>query len=76
MNHFREMAYLTSVAKPDIAVIINIGTMHIEHLGSMEGILKAKLEILEGMSSRGSVILNGDDQLLWNLREESEVRGI
>ena len=76
MNHFREMAYLTSIAKPDVAVIINIGTMHIEHLGSMEGILKAKLEILEGMSSRGSVILNGDDQLLWNLREESEVRGI
>ena len=76
MNHFREMAYLTSIAKPDVAVIINIGTMHIEHLGSMEGILKAKLEILEGMDSRGTVILNGDDQLLWNLREESEVRGI
>ena len=76
MNHFREMAYLASIAKPDVAVIINIGTMHIEHLGSMEGILKAKLEILEGMSSRGTVILNGDDQLLWNLREESDVRGI
>ena len=76
MNHFREMAYLTSIAKPDVAVIINIGTMHIEHLGSMEGILKAKLEILEGMDNRGTVILNGDDQLLWNLREESEVRGI
>ena len=75
MNHFREMAYLTSIAKPDVAVIINIGTMHIEHLGSMEGILKAKLEILEGMDGRGTVILNGDDQLLWNLREESEVRG-
>ena len=52
MNHFREMAYLTSIAKPDVAVIINIGTMHIEHLGSMEGILKAKLEILEGMDPR------------------------
>ena len=75
MNHFREMAYLTSIAKPDVAVIINIGTMHIEHLGSMEGILKAKQEILEGMDGRGTVILNGDDQLLWNLREESEVRG-
>ena len=73
MNHFREMAYLTSIAKPDVAVIINIGTMHIEHLGSMEGILKAKLEILEGMNSRGTVILNGDDQLLWNLRQESNV---
>ena len=43
MNHFGEMAYLTSIAAPDIAVITNIGTMHIEHLGSWEGILHAKL---------------------------------
>ena len=68
MNHFREIAYLTSIAKPDIAVIINIGTMHIEHLGSMEGILQAKLEILEGMPENGKIFLNGDDSLLWNRR--------
>ena len=66
MNHFREIAYLASIAKPDVAVIINIGNMHIEHLGSMEGILQAKLEILEGMSDGGRIILNGDDALLWN----------
>ena len=69
MNHFREIAYLASIALPDVAVIINIGTMHIEHLGSQEGILKAKLEILEGMRENGKVILNGDDQLLWNVRQ-------
>ena len=69
MNHFREIAYLASIAQPDVAVIINIGTMHIEHLGSQEGILKAKLEILEGMKEEGKVILNGDDQLLWNVRK-------
>ena len=69
MNHFREIAYLASIALPDVAVIINIGTMHIEHLGSQEGILKAKLEILEGMKDSGKVILNGDDQLLWNVRQ-------
>ncbi len=69
MNHFREIAYLASIARPDVAVIINIGTMHIEHLGSQEGILKAKLEILEGMRDEGKVILNGDDQLLWNVRK-------
>ena len=68
MNHFREIAYLTSIGKPDVAVIVNIGTMHIEHLGSMEGILRAKLEILEGMSADGKIILNGDDSLLWNQR--------
>ena len=69
MNHFREIAYLSGIAKPDIAVIVNIGTMHIEHLGSMEGILRAKLEILEGMDEQGKIILNGDDNLLWNLHD-------
>ena len=69
MNHFREIAYLSNIAKPDVAVIVNIGTMHIEHLGSMEGILQAKLEILEGMGADGQVILNGDDPLLWNLHK-------
>ena len=72
MNHFREIAYLSEIAKPDVAVIINIGTMHIEHLGSVEGILQAKLEILEGMRKGGKVILNGDDPLLWNLHKTLE----
>ena len=70
MNHFGEISYLTSIGKPDVAVIVNIGTMHMEHLGSMEGILKAKLEILEGMPADGKVVLNGDDSLLWNQRNE------
>ena len=70
MNHFREMAYLSSVASPDIAVIVNIGTMHIEHLGSIDGIRKAKLEILEGMGEDGKLILNGDDVMLRDLPEE------
>jgi len=71
MNHFREIAYLASIALPDIALIINIGTMHIEHLGSQEGILRAKLEILEGMKPHGQVILNGDDALLINVHKKS-----
>lgn len=73
MNHFREIAYLTSIAMPDVAVIVNIGTMHIEHLGSMEGILQAKLEILEGLNKDGKIILNGDDPLLWNLHKQPNI---
>ena len=69
MNHFGEIAYLSAIAQPDVAVIVNIGTMHIEHLGSREGILQAKLEILEGMADNGAVILNGDEPLLWNLHD-------
>lgn len=74
MNHFREIAYLASIARPDVAVITNIGTMHIEHLGSQEGILQAKLEILEGMKEGGKVILNGDDAMLWNLHRPLDLR--
>lgn len=64
MNHFREMAYLSHIARPDVAAIVNIGTMHIEHLGSREGIRRAKLEILEGMDDGGTLLLNGDDDML------------
>ena len=67
MNHFGEMAYLTTIARPDLAVIANIGTMHIEHLGTRQGILQAKLEILRGPAERAaSVVLSGDEPLLWN----------
>ena len=69
MNHFREMSYLTSIARPNVALINNIGTMHIEHLGSREGILTAKMEILEGLMPNGETVFNGDEPLLWNQRD-------
>ncbi len=64
MNHFREIAYLSCIAHPDVAVIVNIGTMHIEFLGTQQGIRQAKLEIVEGMTPQGMLLLNGDDMLL------------
>ena len=76
MNHFREIAYLTSIAKPNLAVIVNIGTMHIEHLGSREGIRQAKLEILEGLQPGGAIVLNGDDDMLWPVRGELNVPAV
>lgn len=72
MNHFREIAYLAAIGKPDVSVIVNIGTMHIEHLGSQEGILEAKLEILEGMD-RGTIVLNGDDVLLKQVQKRPDI---
>lgn len=69
MNHFGEMAYLTSIAKPNYAIVTNIGTMHIEHLGSREGILQAKMEIMQGVSPDGIGVFNGDEPLLWNIKD-------
>ena len=74
MNHFREMAYLSSIAQPDIAVIVNIGSMHIEFLGSQLGIRQAKMEIVEGMTSNGMLLLNGDDTLLRCLDQQPRQR--
>ncbi|MBR5240150.1 MAG: UDP-N-acetylmuramoyl-tripeptide--D-alanyl-D-alanine ligase [Clostridia bacterium] len=64
MNHFGEISYLSRLAAPHIAIISLIGTSHIEYLGSRENILKAKLEILDGMADDGLLLLNGDDDLL------------
>ena len=63
MNHFGEIRKLTKIAKPTISVITNIGTSHIGNLGSRENILKAKLEILEGMDKK-ILVLNNDNDLL------------
>ncbi|MBR5773110.1 MAG: UDP-N-acetylmuramoyl-tripeptide--D-alanyl-D-alanine ligase [Clostridia bacterium] len=64
MSNFGEISRITAAVKPDAAVITNIGVSHIENLGSREGILKAKLEILESMKPGSPVILNGDDDIL------------
>ncbi len=71
MNGFGMISNLTHIAKPDIAVITNIGTAHIGILGSRENILKAKLEILEGMKENSPVIINNDNDLLQNLTLET-----
>ena len=68
MNHFGEISYLTSIVKPDVALITNVGVSHIENLGSREGILKAKCEIFEGLKPDGTAIVNGDDDMLRTLR--------
>ena len=74
MNHLGEISYLTKIAKPDIAVITNIGTSHIGNLGSRENILKAKLEILEGMDKK-KIVINNDNDLLnkWYLKNKGDI---
>lgn len=64
MNNFKEISLLSNIAKPDIAIITNIGTAHIGNLGSRKNILKAKLEILEGLKDNGKLIINNDNDLL------------
>jgi UDP-N-acetylmuramoyl-tripeptide--D-alanyl-D-alanine ligase len=67
MNKPGEIARLSKIARPDIAVITNIGDAHIKQFNSKQNILKEKLDILAGMSKNGVVFLNGDDMLLKGL---------
>ncbi len=62
MNHFGEIHTLSNIAKPTIGIITNIGTAHIGNLGSRENILKAKMEITDGLS--GPLIINNDNDML------------
>ena len=71
MNHFGEIRKLTNIAKPTVAVITNIGTAHIGNLGSRENILKAKLEILEGLQGN-TVVINNDNDLLHKWANENK----
>ena len=69
-NHPGEIAYLSEIAQPDYAVITNIGIAHIEYLGSREGILREKLDILRSSLKNTVGIFNGDEPLLWNVRAD------
>ena len=66
-----EIAYLSRLARPDVAVITNVGTSHLEHLGTRENIAAAKMEILEGLSPEGALIVNGDEPLLLPARTQA-----
>ncbi len=74
MSELGEISRLTDIVKPTVAVITNIGTAHIGILGSRENILKAKLEILEGLQSDGTVVINNDNDLLHNWSMNSSGR--
>ncbi len=66
-SSFGEISNLSKIAKPDICVITNIGTAHIETLCDAEGILKAKSEIFDYMKPNGIAVLNYDDKMLRSL---------
>ncbi len=69
-NHFGEILPLALIANPDAAVITAIGESHLEAFGSKEGVLREKTEILKGLKNGGVAVLNGDDPLLWGMRDK------
>ncbi len=62
MNHLGEIDYLTHLAEPDVALVINAGTAHIGELGSREAIAQAKGEIYAGLRAGGKAVINLHDR--------------
>ena len=76
MNAKGEIAALTRLVRPHIALVTTIASAHIEHLGSMEAITDAKAEIFEGMAKGGIAILNRDDGHFDRLSGHARRQGI
>jgi len=76
-NHAGEIAYLTGLARPDVAVITNAAAAHLEGFGSLEGVGRAKGEIFAGLRTGGVAVINADDAMapLWfELAGDAQVR--
>ncbi len=69
-NHIGEIKTLSDIAQPNIGIITNIGPSHLEFLGNIEGVFKAKTELLENFDSDSIAVLNGDDERLSRIKEQ------
>lgn len=73
IDNFGQMDFLADIARPDVAVITNIGYCHLEFLGDRDGVYRAKTEIFDYMTGNESIILNGMDD---KLAATGEVKGV
>lgn len=64
-----EIQRLCKITPPDVAIELNVLPVHVEHLGSIENVAKAKAELVEGMKPGGTAVLNADDPLVLGMRE-------
>jgi UDP-N-acetylmuramoyl-tripeptide--D-alanyl-D-alanine ligase len=74
MNHRGEIAPLAAIAKPTVGVITNVGTAHIEHLGSREEIALEKGDLIAGLPAGATAVVNGDDALASAQAERTDAR--
>jgi UDP-N-acetylmuramoyl-tripeptide--D-alanyl-D-alanine ligase len=71
VNH---IAYLCGIARPDIGVVLNVGTAHLGEFGSRDVVAQAKGELVEALPADGVAILNGDDNLVSAMASRTDAR--
>ncbi|MFA6939456.1 MAG: UDP-N-acetylmuramoyl-tripeptide--D-alanyl-D-alanine ligase [Clostridiaceae bacterium] len=70
MSNLGEIHSLVDIARPDIGIITNIGVSHLQNLKTRENILKAKLEITDFFDKENTLIINGDNDLLKDIKDD------
>ncbi len=74
ISGFSEMTRLSTIVRPDISVITNIGYCHLENLIDLDGVLKAKTEMLEFLNPSGKMFFCGDDEKLFTVKEHNGIK--
>jgi len=74
MNHAGELSYLGNIVKPSIVLITNAAAAHLEGLKTIEGVARAKGELIDCVSEDGTLVLNRDDEFYaqWRSRAGSK----
>lgn len=75
-NHHGEIDYVARLARPDVAIISNAGPAHLEGFGSVEGVSRAKGELLDALPPDGVAVLNADDPYYEYWRERAGSRKV
>jgi len=70
-NNPGEIARLTEICSPDIGVLTNVGPAHLEGLGSLDGVMREKGDLIKGLNRGGKAVLNADDSRILQLAREA-----
>ncbi|MBM3528885.1 MAG: UDP-N-acetylmuramoylalanyl-D-glutamyl-2,6-diaminopimelate--D-alanyl-D-alanine ligase [Alphaproteobacteria bacterium] len=76
MNHAGEIAPLTRIVRPHVAIVTTVEPVHLEFFGSVEAIADAKAEIFEGIEKGGAAVINRDNPQFARLRDRAKAAGV